>query len=300
MVIRQSVLRFMPGRLRAMLIKILDIQAKMRANLDGQQFIIPLVRNREVDYMFFWTRSWKTDLIQRLANTDGIFVDIGANIGQTLLDLRITHPAVRYVGFEPNVTCSSYLKELIRANKFENCPIIPLGLSEENRVLPLCRRKDLSTDSAGTILSDVRPGWAYDVDVVLCFRFDDLYRSLGMKDIGFVKIDVEGAELEVLTGMRMSIQEYRPPILCEVLFTDVKADLSAHKIRNERLMQLLADLKYEVLQLIKSVDNEHVVDAKRVQEFPSAYWTLENKDLCDYLFIPEEGLAHDLIPFCFA
>jgi hypothetical protein len=103
-----------------------------------------------------------------------------------------------------------------------------------------------------------------------------------------VKIDVEGAELETLTGMRMCLQECRPLVLCEVLFTDSKADLLTTKLRNDKLMQLLKDTRYKVQQLIKSADGVHIVMARKIQEFPAAYWTDENKELCDYLFVPEE------------
>ena len=53
----------------------------------------------------YWSTSWKTDLIGRLANIEeGIFVDSGAMLG-ALLDLVVRHPNARYVGFEPNVAC---------------------------------------------------------------------------------------------------------------------------------------------------------------------------------------------------
>jgi hypothetical protein len=115
-----------------------------------------------------------------------------------------------------------------------------------------------------------------------------LYANIGVKNVNFVKVDVEGSELETLIGMRSSLQKFRPNILCEVLFTNKDGDLLAHKLRNQQLMELLSQLEFCVFQLIKTENSPQVIDVKRIQEFSSAYWTLENADLCDYLFIPKE------------
>jgi hypothetical protein len=122
--------------------------------------------------------------------------------------------------------------------------------------------------------------------------FDQIPHSLSSDNVDFVKIDIEGAELEGLIGMRQSLQECKPIILCEV--PDHKADIVHHNARKDELMQLLRNLNYNVLQLIKSADRRHIIDAKKIDKFTSSYWTLENKDLCDYIFIPEGKQKHVL------
>jgi len=145
----------------------------------------------------------------------------------------------------------------------------------------------------------LRPGREYDVDIIPCVRFDDIYPGLNVGDVQFVKIDVEGSELETLLGMSESLRAFRPIVLCEVLFADSKADLIAHNARNDRLLRFLGEMHYSVLQLIKSADDARVVDVSRIQNFASAFWTRENKDLCDYLFVPSEketAVLHTLLP----
>jgi hypothetical protein len=82
--------------------------------------------------------------------------------------------------------------------------------------------------------------------------------------------------------------------LCEVLFTDNKGDIAAHKARNAQLFDHLMSLNYQVRQLIKSSDDQSIIDARLVEEFPSAFWSQKNKDLCDYLFIPKEKESESL------
>jgi FkbM family methyltransferase len=45
---------------------------------------------------------------------------------------------------------------------------------------------------------------------------DELVRSEGIERVGFVKADVEGAELRVLEGARETLLKHRPPLLLEV------------------------------------------------------------------------------------
>jgi FkbM family methyltransferase len=238
----------------------------------------------------FWRPTWKTDLIRRLVSTDdGAFIDVGANIGQTLLDLRVSHPTVQYIGLEPNPSCVFYLRTLIKLNEFNNCQLIPVGLSDETRCVQFYLSKDVdASDTRATVLRDLRPTRSLYSQYIPCFRFDDLYENIDVKNINFVKIDVEGAELETLIGMKTSLQKFRPNILCEVLFTDKDGDLSESKLRNQKLMALLNQLKFSVLQLIKTEHSPQVMDVKRIEEFSSGYWTAETMDQCDYLFVPKE------------
>jgi len=260
--------------------------------LNEQEVVIPVRMNDGLENVF-WTRSWQTDVIERLVDADdGLFVDVGANIGQTLLNFHLAHSEAHYVGFEPNAACVSYLNELVQVNAIQNCQVIPIGLADTDICKLFFRNKDALTDPSGSIVPDLRPNRSFQTDIVPCFKFDGIRKNLNLGKIGFVKIDVEGAELEALAGMRGSIQDCRPLVLCEVLFTDSKADLSAAKFRNEKLMQFLMDMRYQVLQLIKSADAARLVETRKIQAFPSAYWTVENKELCDYLFVPDEKETH--------
>jgi hypothetical protein len=140
------------------------------------------------------------------------------------------------------------------------------------------------------VIPDLRPNRLFDVEIVPCFRFDDVNACLDFGKISFIKIDVEGAELEALIGMKASIEEWRPIILCEVLFTDRQASLIKSTQRKDTLMQVMVGMGYSVWQVIKSADLTRVIDARKCSTFASAYWSEENMDLCDYLFVPVEKI----------
>jgi FkbM family methyltransferase len=258
------------------------------------QLCTPVFVTADFTQMLFWKQSWKTDLIKRLVTDhEGAFIDVGANVGQTLFDAVVSHPMVQYIGFEPNPLCVLYLRELLNSNKLKNCRIIPAGLSDKSSCVPLYTGKNLApSDDTATIIRDLRPREALLCQFVPCFRFDEISEDIGVNNISFVKIDVEGAELEVIVGMKGSVKKFRPIILCEVLFTDESADIQAQRVRNSRLYSLLIELNYCVFQLIKSVSDANIIDAKRIEEFESAYYTYENAAACDYLFVPKEKERH--------
>ena len=59
------------------------------------------------------------------------FIDVGANIGQTLISVKTAEKQINYIGFEPAVSCCYYLKELTRANNFQHCHIYNFALSDQ-------------------------------------------------------------------------------------------------------------------------------------------------------------------------
>jgi FkbM family methyltransferase len=258
--------------------------------MSRQEVVIPVIRTGGFKNVS-WAMSWKSEILAHFVDAaSGSFIDVGANLGQTLLDLYSISPKIAYIGFEPNIACAAYLKKLIQINVLRNYRVIPVALSDQNICRPLYLRRGKLTDPCGSVIPDLRPNRVFDVDTVPCFRFDDIQKWLKLGKIGFIKIDVEGAELEVLSGMKTTVKEYRPFILCEVLFTDRNANITTSRQRNEMLLELLTQMDYCVRQLVKSPDLAHVVDARKCREFASAYWSNENKELCDYLFIPNEKI----------
>jgi hypothetical protein len=91
--------------------------------------------------------------------------------------------------------------------------------------------------------------------------------------------------------MRSTIADQRPPVLCEVLFADAAGSLEAVRERNVQLAELLGALDYVIFRLVKSADLRRVIRADRVDDFPVAYWTEEDKEECDYLFVPSESAS---------
>lgn len=291
MIINKSLFRFVPHKIR----KIFNIN--VRLEIEGKTLVTPLIDGKALDA--YWWHSWKTDAIKTLCrNDDGFFVDIGANVGQTLFDHFLAQTATNYIGFEPNAHCIDYLNEIIEANALTNYKILPVGLGNETSILPLYYRTGFSEDSAASLIGDLRPQWDLTSRYIACYKFDDICRSLNIQKIGLIKIDVEGFELEVLKGMRQTLENLRPIVLCEVLFADQGSSLTTTALRNEGIAELLDSLDYKILQLYKSLpDEKFILDVKKIEVFSNEFLTADNVHLYDYVFVPssEEKRVTDLL-----
>ena len=235
----------------------------------------------------FLKSSWLPTLSARLlASAPGPFIDVGVNIGQTLVVVKAVAPEVRYIGFEPNVSCCCYVKELIRANDYRKADVYNLALSD--KLAHLLLEMDSETDSRASVVSGLRPNFFSRKDRVLAFAYDDLQID---EPMSVIKIDVEGAEYGVLKGMQKSIRAHQPTIICEVL--DIHSEEAAEFANGQvgELNKLLASLNYKIIQLEQSGSRGEIVGFRHIDRLKLVNWTKESAKLNDYVFVPAARLT---------
>lgn len=226
--------------------------------------------------------SWFMTLVQDCAlHQNSSFLDIGVNVGQTLLQFRAVSDAP-YWGFEPNSACVYYLNSLIEKNAFLSTHIIPAGLSSDTRLIPFYLKH--ASDSAGTIINTLRPDF-YNSEqkrYVPVFEFDS--QNFEIESIGLIKIDVEGAELEVLTGMQKTLALHQPPVICEILDAHSEQSLKSMQNRSDALLKLMQSLNYDIYRIHQRTIP---VQYERINQITLSLWTPQSAYLNDYLFWPK-------------
>lgn len=257
------------------------INLSVNIELNNKKFIVPIIKNMghlnraiKNDWFYAMLRDFQFD-------ADSVFIDVGVNVGQTLLKFKSCQNA-QYIGFEPNPSCAFYVSQLIKCNRFNNVNIYPVGLSYDNHIARFFTKNDV--DSAGTTLSELRPGY-YDsnsVTYVPVFAFDNL-KIDNLKNIGLIKIDVEGGELEVLQGMTTSVKKYMPPIVCEILDSHTEANIPEMQKRADKLITLIKSLNYDVYRISY---NKNAINLEKIDVVTIKKWTESSWDQNDYLFLP--------------
>lgn len=190
--------------------------------LNGRKFNIPIVSRIGLDNLSM-SELWMIDLLKILVKLNlragsACFVDVGVNVGQTLLKVKSVSAEMDYIGFEPNPLCIFYINNLIKSNKFGDCRIIPVGLSDSTDLGTLHFFNNSLVDSSATLIPDFRPVNKIDrTEYVPVFGLEQIKDKVGLLDFSILKIDVEGAELEVLKSFRCSIEKAKPIILIEIL-----------------------------------------------------------------------------------
>lgn len=272
---------------RAVLLPVLRrVNFSVKVSLNSRRFTIPVHGATG----FFLEDDWMNRLLSRLLpeQADSGFIDVGANLGQTLLQVVSLRPEIFYVGFEPNVRAAHYVSDLIEENGLSRSCVLPVALSSEQKIVKLQYEGPYwATDAGASIVADLRPGRRFNVLNVPTCRFDDVIPWLKLPKIDVVKIDVEGAELEVMQGMRDTLNAHRPVLVVEVLLSDARADPGFMAKRNAELMELLQESGYDVYHIKKTAYS--LESLKQVISFPSGFCTTEKSQDYDYLFIPREA-----------
>ena len=142
-------------------------------------------------------------LLPRLTRSDGVAIDIGANIG--LYSYRLHKLCRRVEAFEPNPACLSVLEAYAAANVRAH----RVALSSQAGTIALNIPVVGGVAQAAFGSARVPKGVAYDSIGAPTRRLDDFH----IEDVCFIKIDVEGHELEVLEGAAETIRRQLPVLL---------------------------------------------------------------------------------------
>ena len=142
------------------------------------------------------------------------FVDIGGNIGLYSLYFKNKYNSKIYI-FEPDKDNATLLRKTKKINKFSNFIIYQKALS--NKKIKKNFLIDDISGSTGTLSLDrnypqIRMKLNKKIDV-LCDRFDSFMGTI--KKISWIKIDVEGHELQVVEGMTKLIKRDQPNLIIE-------------------------------------------------------------------------------------
>jgi FkbM family methyltransferase len=205
-----------------------------------------------------WANSeiW-LDMVFRsiFANHQGVFLDVGANLGQTLFKVLTLDHQRRYIGFEPQVPCCFMLQNFIEQNQLTQCSVLSIGLSNANQLVKL--HVSGNYDSTASVVGGFRPDAFYSSSRYVSLRKgDEVVQELGINDVACIKVDVEGAELEVFEGLQSTLAKKRPFLVFEVLnhflATGVKLDAATIEFRESRLRRmetLLKDRDYTIYNI---------------------------------------------------
>jgi len=149
-----------------------------------------------------------TFVFERILAARDVVADVGAHWGYfTLLAATLCGETGRVIAFEPHPRNVSILNKNLQANCLHNVDVVPKAVSDEEGLAKLF----LSRDSSGNSLISVPPGAEASPDendhlVADTITLDGFFTPPRRKP-KLVKIDIEGAELAALDGMKTLIRE---------------------------------------------------------------------------------------------
>ena len=152
------------------------------------------------------------ELLQLLSKGSKTILDIGANIGMTAL--LFSRLGEKVYAFEPNPGTFNFLKNNLEKNNILNVTPLNFGLGNDDKNLSLTFS---TTNRAGAFVSNkISANSDHEVETIQIKRLSDTISDLNISNIDFIKIDVEGFEMEVLSGVGDVLLNNKPVVMLEL------------------------------------------------------------------------------------
>lgn len=186
----------------------------------------------------------------------GIYLDVGANIGNHSVFFA-TFCASHVVAFEPNPELQRLLENNLRRNGVaDRATVVPVGLSatEETGSMEIRSEHRDNIGASHVARGSQRAGAGHVVSLrPLDAVLSELVAAVPALPIQFIKIDVEGMEMDVLRGSTETLRHHRPQVLVELITEDAAAQASA----------FLKPFGYEAVASLGNPPSHHFIDPQR-------------------------------------
>jgi FkbM family methyltransferase len=189
------------------------------------------------------------ELLERSLRPDSDCLDIGAHSGAVLSEMVRLAPQGRHVAWEPLPELAALLR-----SRFPSVEVRQAALSDAPGERDFARV--VGAEGWSGFVERPTPGERIEWIQVRAERLDDALPE-GVRP-AFVKLDVEGAEAEVLRGARSVLSHWRPPIAFEHGF----GSADHYGTTPSDMASLLGDLGYE----IRGLEGDGPYDAVRLAE----------------------------------
>lgn len=165
------------------------------ASLRGMNYDSPhYFENGEIGAM-----NYVSERLKSLKNIDLVIFDVGANVGDYARDLYLKFGSSAHIFcFEPS---SGSFKELQKITKqYSNISAYPFGFGDTEGIFTFFYEKPASTIASLYELPADHPWKGTQTEQVEIKTLSNFCRNENIERISFLKVDVEGHDLQVLLG----------------------------------------------------------------------------------------------------
>jgi FkbM family methyltransferase len=201
--------------------------------------------------------STEIDLLQILLELGDTFIDVGANIGTlSFYGAKLVGKDGRVVAVEPQPRLAEALRMTKIRNKLDQVDIIEAAAGESDgqvEFYPSACSSGAASLRHDALTENLR-------FLVKMTSIDEVAADLRIENIRLLKVDVEGAELNVFRGTRKTLRACAPFITFEIN----PSLLAAAGLRHSDVIKFLQKLSYEKFYDVSSVVDGSLIEIGEV------------------------------------
>ena len=138
---------------------------------------------------------------------DPLILDCGSNIGMSVLYFKHVYPQARVIGFEPDPEICLYFRENIANNGLNDVQVVQAALAGQKGTLSFCSDGRCGSHLGRYPLGGRPAEWTKCE--VACVRLRDYLTE----PVDFLKMNIEGAEWEVLADSEDRLRQVRELVI---------------------------------------------------------------------------------------
>ncbi len=184
-----------------------------------------------VAFCVYWNGLYNyeyTWLFEKIAKNLKGFIDIGSNGGLYSLIAAKKSDEIKILAFDPTSAANHFFNENVRLNNFsDKIKFFNYAISDKNETLDFFEVKNrkypylkYNLGGSSSLINHPKLFNRISVQTYSCDNFLAENPKHNF-EIDFIKIDAEGAEPNIIRGMKATIEKYKPIIVCEILLDNV-------------------------------------------------------------------------------
>ena len=214
---------------------------------------------------------WEPDtfyILENYKNKNGVYLDIGAWIGPTVLYAADIYKKV--IAIEPDPVALKRLDENLRVNKFTNINVIRKALSDKDGVSKFGGNGCLGNSESTLLVSnDDYANWdnsvwskeekmsnIIEIETITIERLLN-EQNIEPSEISLIKMDIEGGELIVVPYLKEFLKTYKPVFYLSLHHNFL---LEEHIIR---IINILFDI-YDNCYMLDNNGIKHIVNKENI------------------------------------
>lgn len=179
------------------------------------------------------------DLFKKYVRPDSIIVDVGANVGFFTLVYSKLMPSCHIHSFEIMPKTYNALKNTVKLNNLKNVTCHNIGLFNEETDVNVSFKPYML---GHTFIHEIPNKIGTEAT---CTTLD----KYGLKNVSFIKLDIQGAEYEALLGAKQTLIDNDCTVLAE--FTRTITPFQNNKSKYKATVAFMKSVGYKIVEKIR-------------------------------------------------